>query len=152
MMKGLMAVNNHYPFELVPLPYAYDALEPYIDAETMALHHDKHLRTYVDNLNTVLSSCPPLQDMTLEELVACSDRLPDQIREKVKNNAGGVYNHNLYFSLMSPASKLSQSGNLYDAIIRCFGSFDEFKNVCLLRHWHGSVPATHGLQPLPTAG
>lgn len=131
MMKGLMAVNNHYPFELVPLPYAYDALEPYIDAETMALHHDKHLRTYVDNLNTVLSGCPPLQDMTLEELVACSDRLPDQIREKVKNNAGGVYNHNLYFSLMSPASKLPQSGNLYDAIIRCFGSFDEFKKRLL---------------------
>ncbi len=121
-------MNNHYPFELVPLPYDYDALEPYIDTETMEFHHDKHLKTYVDNLNAALATCPTLQNMSLEALISCSDRLPDGIREKIKNNAGGVYNHNLFFSLMAPPTKQPLSGSLMDAIVRSFGSFEEFKS------------------------
>lgn len=116
----------HYPFTLTPLPYAYDALEPYIDEETMHLHHDKHLATYVENLNAALAPYPATHGLTLEELLFFPQRLPEKIRTTVQNNAGGVYNHDLYFSAMTPHSSGAPVGGLAAAIMRQFGSYEEF--------------------------
>ncbi|MCL2002812.1 MAG: superoxide dismutase [Oscillospiraceae bacterium] len=93
---------RHYPFELPPLPYAYGALEPYIDTLTMELHHDRHLKTYVDNLNAALKGFPEYQSWSLERLITQAGWLPDALRTPVKNNAGGVYNHIFFFNGMSP--------------------------------------------------
>ena len=117
---------DRYPFELKPLPYPYDALEPYIDEETMRLHHDKHLQAYVDNLNRALAPYPATHVLPLERLVTYYNRLPAAIREEVRNNAGGVYNHNMYFDAMKPGGG-APSGSLAAAISRDFGSFDQFK-------------------------
>ena len=119
--------NNHYPFNLVPLPYAYDALEPYIDTKTMELHHDRHLKTYVDNLNTVLSKYPEYQTWSLERLITQANFLPEEIRTPVKNNAGGVYNHNFFFAGMSASGGQASVGDLMQQMNRDFGSFDAFK-------------------------
>lgn len=86
-----------YPFKLRPLPYKYNEIEPYIDEKTMMLHHDKHLKNYVDKLNLAISPYPKYYNLTLDELLRNLDILPDEIRENVRNNGGGVYNHNLYF-------------------------------------------------------
>jgi len=117
---------NHYPFQLVPLPYAYNALEPYIDEKTMHLHHDKHLQTYVNNLNAALKDYPQLQTWSLEQLLYYSDMLPEQIRTAVINNGGGVYNHNFYFANLSPTQS-NPTGELLNAINDQFGSLDNFK-------------------------
>jgi Fe-Mn family superoxide dismutase len=122
-----MPVEN-YKFELKPLPYEYNALEPYIDKETMHFHHDKHLKTYVDNLNKSLENYPCYQKWSLKELVKYYKRLPMQLQTPIKNNAGGVYNHNLFFELLSPESKLDMSSNLVKRIEKDFGSFENFKN------------------------
>jgi len=125
--------DNHYPFALVPLPYAYNALEPFIDEKTMQLHHDKHLATYVNNLNAALKDYPALHNCTLQELLYHADLLPVAIKTAVINNGGGVYNHNLYFASFVPAgsSYSGQSnqpmGALLQAIIAQWGSFDNFK-------------------------
>ena len=128
-------MNEHYPFVNPPLPYAYDALEPYIDTLTMHLHHDRHLQTYVDNLNKALKDYPALHDWSLEELLTNANRLPDAIRTPVRNNAGGVYNHIFYFSGMSPSDTRHYAGALYDAIVRDFGPtdvfFQKFKDAAL---------------------
>lgn len=97
--------HRTYPFELLPLPYAYDALEPYIDAETMRFHHDRHLKTYVDNLNKALEGYPQYHSWTLEELLKNLSELPDGLRTAVRNNGGGVYNHELFFELMAPGEQ-----------------------------------------------
>lgn len=86
-----------YPFKLEELPYRYDSLEPYIDKETIFLHHDKHLKNYVDRLNEILSKYPKYQNLTLEEILKNLNCMPLNIRDNIKNNGGGVYNHNLYF-------------------------------------------------------
>ena len=95
-------MNNYYPFVITPLPYAYDALEPYIDEETMHLHHDRHLQTYIDNLNHFLAENPALQKYSLEELLTVWRRLPCHLQAPLRNNAGGVYNHRFYFEIMKP--------------------------------------------------
>ena len=100
-----MISTQTYPFELPPLPYAYDALEPYIDQETMHFHHDKHMKTYVDNLNKSLEPYPQYHHWTLERLLLQMDELPDSLKTSVRNNGGGVYNHDLYFTLMAPAGQ-----------------------------------------------
>ena len=87
--------NSRYPFQLEPLPYSYDALSPNIDETTLHFHHDKHLQTYVDNLNKALEPYPQFQDWTLERLCADYGSLPPQAATGVRNNAGGVYNHQL---------------------------------------------------------
>ena len=97
-----MITELTYPFSLPPLPYSYDALEPYIDAETMHFHHDKHFQTYIDNLNTALKDYPEYQSHTLTQLWTALDRLPPELQTAVRNNGGGVYNHDLYFDLMAP--------------------------------------------------
>jgi Fe-Mn family superoxide dismutase len=119
-------MNEHYPFVNPPLPYAYDALEPYIDTKTMYLHHDRHLQTYVDNLNSELKDYPELQNRSLEQLIYNADGLPAAIRQSVINNGGGVYNHIFYFNGMSNLETRSRAGMLYNAIVRDFGSVEKF--------------------------
>ena len=90
-------MNDRYPFFNTPLPYAYDALEPFIDERTMRLHHDRHLQTYIDNLNRLREADPSLQKYSLTELLVSQDRLPCQLRTALINNAGGVFNHPFFF-------------------------------------------------------
>lgn len=118
---------QHYPFTLEPLPYAYDALEPQIDAETLHFHHDKHLQTYVDNLNKTLEKVPEYHDWSLEKLITQGDSLPEAIRTPVRNNAGGVYNHQLYFRCMGPEKDTRPSPKLMEEINRYFGSYEDWK-------------------------
>lgn len=114
-------------FELKPLPYAYDALEPYIDKETMMLHHDKHEKAYLDNLNKAISKYPELYKMGIEGMLKDLNSVPEDIRETVKNNAGGVYNHEFFWSIMSPEQNQTPAGDLLKAINKDFQSFDNFK-------------------------
>ena len=120
--------KNTYPFELLPLPYAYDALEPHIDEFTMHLHHDRHLKTYVDNLNAALKDYPELHSWTLEQLLCYSGQIPEKIRTAVINNGGGVYNHNLYFEVLNPLKKPYDAKNLQKMIISQYKSLEDFKN------------------------
>ncbi|MBE6830375.1 MAG: superoxide dismutase [Ruminococcaceae bacterium] len=117
---------DHYPFQLLPLPYAYNALEPYIDAETVEIHHDRHLKAYVDHLNEALQPYPQLHNMTLEQLLINSDRLPKCIQTAVINNGGGVYNHNFYFNIMGPVNH-EPGAQMLRAIEKAFGSYSNFK-------------------------
>ncbi len=118
-----MLKDSKYPFELPALPYAYDALEPFIDKETLQFHHDKHFNTYVTNLNAVLEKCPAFQSMTLEEIMKNLSTAPEDVRVALRNNAGGTYNHDVYFNLMS--AKHNQE--IPEAVVKAFGSADEFK-------------------------
>lgn len=121
-------MNEHYPFVNPPLPYAYDALEPCIDTKTMCLHHDRHLQTYVNNLNDTLKNCPDLQDWSLEKLICSADNLKKDVRQSIQHNGGGVYNHIFYFNGMSDSETRSQAGMLYYVIVKDFGSVDDFYN------------------------
>lgn len=94
--------NDRYPFVNLPLPYAFDALEPWIDEKTMMLHHDRHLQTYIDRLNAALKDAPRLQRLTLEQLLCKAPRLPEPTKTALLQNAGGVYNHRFYFALLQP--------------------------------------------------
>jgi len=116
-----------YPFKPQPLPYAYNALEPYIDTKTMEIHHDKHLATYVNNLNHALEHHPEFHDWSLERLLYHIDILPPTIQTAVKNNGGGVYNHNLFFQGLSSNSQSPISGPLHHALLHTFGSIESFK-------------------------
>lgn len=120
-------MKKHYPFTLPTLPYAYEALEPYIDRETNVLHHDKHFLAYVTNLNAALEKYPELHNKTLVELLLNLNDLPADIRNTVRNNGGGVYNHEFFFEIMTPDSPGKPLGNLAQAIDKKFGSFDNFK-------------------------
>ncbi len=117
-----MIEKKTYPFELPPLPYAYDALEPYIDEATMRFHHDKHMKTYVDNLNKALESHPELHKWTLEKLLKDLDKAPEDVRTAIRNNGGGVYNHELYFDLMA-----NKKLDVPEVVAKAFGGVDEFK-------------------------
>ncbi len=126
----MINISEHYPFKLVPLPYSYDALKPYIDSETMHYHHDKHLQTYVDNLNKALSNYPQYHNTPLYTLIEYSDYLPDEIKTAVINNGGGVFNHNLYFYTMrAPIKNNIPDNKIGKAINRDFGSFEKFKEI-----------------------
>ncbi|GHV38929.1 superoxide dismutase [Clostridia bacterium] len=120
-----------YPYALPPLPYAYDALEPYIDAETMHYHHDKHFQTYVNNLNAALKPYPYLQTKTLAQLLRSPQALPRAAATAILHNGGGAYNHNLFFNGLAPASaeKHAPAGRLEQQINRDFKSFDNFKTA-----------------------
>jgi len=113
--------------ELPPLPYAFDALEPHIDAKTMEIHHDKHHATYVNKLNEALASHADLQSKSVEELLTKFGSLPDRVRGAVNNHAGGHLNHSIFWNNMSPNGGGTPGGELSDAINASFGSFDEFK-------------------------
>ena len=115
-------------FTVAPLPYAFDALEPYIDKQTMEIHHGKHHAAYVTNLNKALESAPDLQSKSLEELLANGCAIvPEAIRTAVRNNAGGHINHTMFWQIMAPKAGGQPSGDLAQAIQGTFGSFDTFK-------------------------
>lgn len=113
--------------ELPPLPYAFDALEPHIDAQTMQIHHDKHHATYVSKLNDALKDHPDLQKKSLDDLLRGIGEVPEGIRTAVKNHGGGHHNHSLFWEIMGPNGGGTPSGPLGDAIGQAFGSFEAFK-------------------------
>lgn len=115
------------PFEVPPLPYDYNALEPYIDEATMHYHHDNHHQTYVTNLNNALANYPDLQGKTIEELLSNLDAIPEAIRTAVRNNGGGHWNHTFFWEIMGPNAGGTPEGELAAAIDAAFGSFDAFK-------------------------
>ena len=115
-------------FELPALPYAFDALEPYIDARTMEIHHDKHHQGYVNKLNAALEKHPELQEKSLEELVRNPASLPEDVQTAIRNNGGGHYNHSIFWTVMSPNGGGEPTGALAQAIKDAFGDFATFKD------------------------
>ena len=114
-------------YTLPDLPYAYDALEPYIDEETMHLHHDKHHNTYVTNLNAAIEKHPELGEKTVEELLADFSSLPEDIQTAVRNNGGGHANHTFFWEILGPNAGGEPTGAIKEAIEETFGSFEDFK-------------------------
>ena len=114
-------------YELPPLPYDYNALEPYIDEETMHLHHDKHHQAYVNNLNAALQGQSQFENMSVDDLMRQSNSVPESIRTAVRNNGGGHANHSMYWQIMKPNGGGEPTGDLANAINSAFGSFDQFK-------------------------
>jgi Fe-Mn family superoxide dismutase len=114
-------------FEVPPLPYDYNALEPYIDTQTMQLHHDKHHAAYVNNLNNALQAHTQLASWTVEDLVRRINEVPESTRTAVRNNAGGHVNHSMFWQIMKPNGGGEPTGELGSAIQQAFGSFDQFK-------------------------
>ena len=115
------------PFELPKLAYAYTALEPFIDAQTMEIHHSKHHNAYVTNLNKALENYPDLQNRKVEDLLADLGLVPEAIRTAVRNNGGGHYNHSLFWKTMGPSAGGEPAGKLAKAIEKSFGDFGKFK-------------------------
>jgi len=115
------------PFEVPPLPYAYDALEPHIDKQTMTIHHDKHHAAYVTNLNAAIEKHPELAGKSAEDLIKDLNAVPDDIRTAVRNNGGGHVNHTMFWSIMKPGGGGAPSGSLAGAIVKAFGDFESFK-------------------------
>ncbi|MDQ9147682.1 superoxide dismutase SodA [Bacillus velezensis] len=113
-------------YKLPELPYAYDALEPHIDKETMTIHHTKHHNTYVTNLNKAIEGSA-LAEKSVDELVADLNAVPEDIRTAVRNNGGGHANHSLFWTLLSPNGGGEPTGELAEEIKSTFGSFDQFK-------------------------
>src|SRR5580692_7896574 len=114
-------------YELPPLPYPNDALEPHIDAKTMEIHHDRHHKAYVDNVNKAIAGKPDLEKKTVEQLIGNLDSVPADIRGAVRNNGGGHANHSMFWKLLGPKAGGAPTGQLADAIKAAFGSFDAFK-------------------------
>ena len=114
-------------YTLPELPYAYDALEPYIDVETMHLHHDKHHNTYVTNLNAAIEKHPELGEKSVENLISDMNAIPEDIRTAVRNNGGGHANHTFFWEIMAPNAGGHPTGAIKEAIDETFGSFDEMK-------------------------
>ena len=112
---------------LPPLPYAFDALEPSIDAQTMQIHHGKHHQAYVNNLNTALEKAPDAAGRGLEELLADLNAVPEAVRTAIRNNGGGHWNHTFFWQIMAPNAGGEPSGALAAAIERAFGDFAKFK-------------------------
>ncbi len=115
------------PYELPPLPYDYNALEPHIDEQTMRIHHDKHHAAYINNVNKALEGQTELASLSVEQLLASLDKVPENIRTVVNNNGGGHANHTLFWQLMSPQGGGEPTGALAQAINSTFGSFAAFK-------------------------
>ena len=116
------------PFQLPPLGYAFDALEPHIDAQTMQIHHDKHHAAYVTNLNNALREAPDLGSKSIEDLLKSLDGVPERIRSAVRNNGGGHYNHSLFWQMMKKGGGGGPKGELARAIESKFGSLSAFKD------------------------
>jgi Fe-Mn family superoxide dismutase len=117
------------PFELPPLPYGYNALEPHIDEQTMRIHHDRHHGTYVTNLNKALEGAQTLASKTIEGLLSNLDAVPEGIRMAVRNNGGGHYNHTMFWEIMKPGGASTPAGDLASAITAAFGSVDKLKET-----------------------
>jgi Fe-Mn family superoxide dismutase len=116
------------PFELPPLPYPYDALEPYIDAKTMDVHYNGHHGTYVRNLNAAIEKHPELEGRSVEDLLRNIQQIPEDIRTAVRNNGGGHANHSIFWTIMGPNAGGEPKGELAEAINQTFGSFQAFKD------------------------
>jgi Fe-Mn family superoxide dismutase len=114
-------------FSLPALPYAYDALEPHIDARTMEIHYTKHHQAYVNNLNAAIEKAPELQNKSLDELMRRINSAPDAVRAAVRNNGGGHWNHSMFWELMGANKAGEPTGKLADAIKSAFGDFTKFK-------------------------
>jgi Fe-Mn family superoxide dismutase len=114
-------------YTLPKLPYAFDALEPYIDAKTMEIHHDKHHAAYVSKLNAAIEGKADLESKSIEELISSLSAVPEDIRTAVRNNGGGHYNHSLFWNVIGPGSSDQPKGELADAITKDLGGFDAFK-------------------------
>lgn len=127
--------ERYYPFVNEPLPYDYSALEPFIDTETMHYHHDKHLQTYVDNLNNAVADSDELKKMSLEQMLTDIEKLPEAKRAAVRNNGGGVFNHTFYFDELGKDGKREPQGELATAMEKAFGGFaafcEKFKKAAL---------------------
>ena len=117
------------PFELPPLPYDYAALEPYIDEQTMHLHHDKHHQAYVTNLNNALQGQSQFENLPIEDLIRRINEVPENIRTAVRNSGGGHVNHTMFWEIMTPGGAKEPTGELANAINQTFGSFDAFKTA-----------------------
>ena len=115
------------PYTLPPLPYAYEALQPHIDVETMRIHHNKHHQAYITNANKLLADQPELAKLSPEELLANLDKAPEAIRVGLRNNVGGHLNHSQFWLMMSPDGGGEPTGKLSEAVKKDFGSFEEFK-------------------------
>lgn len=128
-------MNEHFPFVNAPLPYKYDALEPYITTQTLYLHHDRIQQKNVQMLNEIINDYPWLQNKSLEELLSDPDSLPEEIRQSILDYGGGVYSHIIYFNGMTNSMTRFQADALYPAILRDFGNvenlFSEFKKAAL---------------------
>jgi Fe-Mn family superoxide dismutase len=114
-------------FTLPDLPYDFNALEPYIDARTMEIHHGKHHQAYIDNLNKALEKAPALQGKTIEQIVSDLNSAPEELRTAIRNHGGGHYNHSLFWKAMSPSGGGRPVGDLLEKINSSFGSFETFK-------------------------
>jgi Fe-Mn family superoxide dismutase len=114
-------------FTLPNLPYAYDALEPHIDAKTMEIHHSKHHQAYVNNLNAAIEKAPELQGKSLDDLMKNINSVPESVRTAVRNNGGGHWNHSLFWEIMGPNKGGEPTGKLADGIKSAFGDFAKFK-------------------------
>ncbi|MBV9878033.1 MAG: superoxide dismutase [Verrucomicrobia bacterium] len=114
-------------YELPPLPYPFNALEPHIDAKTMEIHHDKHHQAYITNANNALKDHPDLAAKPVDELIANLNQVPESIRTVVRNNAGGHSNHSFFWQIMAPNAGGAPKGKLAEAITATFGSVDAFK-------------------------
>jgi Fe-Mn family superoxide dismutase len=114
-------------YELPPLPYSFDALEPHIDAMTMEIHHDRHHKAYVDNLNKAMEQAPELANQSVEDLLRNINQVPESIRTAVRNNGGGHANHSMFWEIMGPNGGGAPSGALAQAIDSAFGSLDALK-------------------------
>ena len=114
-------------FTLPDLPYAHDALEPHIDAQTMQIHHGKHHQTYVNNLNAAIEKAPELKGKSLEDLLKNVNSAPESVRTAVRNNGGGHWNHSFFWQVMGPQQGGQPKGALGEAIEKSFGGFDKFK-------------------------
>ena len=112
---------------LPKLPYAYDALEPHIDAKTMEIHHTKHHQAYIDKLNVALEKHPDLQKKNIEDLLRMIDQVPEDIRDAVRNHGGGHANHSLFWRILTPKSEGKPSGVLLEKLTTSFGSFEKFQ-------------------------
>ena len=115
-------------YDLPPLPYGFDALEPWIDAKTMELHHNKHHRAYVDKLNAAIAPFPVLADLTIEQLLRKLDDVPAEIRQIVRDQGGGHANHQFFWKIIRPGGAAEPTGALADAFDEAFGSFSGFKD------------------------
>ncbi len=114
-------------FTLEKLPYSYDALEPYIDAKTMEIHHSKHHQTYIDKLNAAVASYPELQIRKAEELIQTLEKIPENIRTAVRNHGGGHANHSFFWSILKKDAAFK--GEIADAVVKSFGSYEKFKET-----------------------
>lgn len=114
-------------YELAPLPYSMDALEPYLDTKTMEIHYGKHHQAYLNNLNAAVEKHPDLFKLSIEQLLSNIKQVPEDIRTAVRNHGGGYYHHTIYWKMMTPKSSREPLGKLLDAINGTFGNFNTFK-------------------------